>query len=107
MPALISACEVHVARIALTERESDSGNFEFDTPLLAVHPTEILAVLRLRDLLGLPNPTQIDHPLMRTPYAQITCTPAFLTSRGLRDKLLEQFLNTVRKRDPSVLPAGL
>ncbi|EJQ9336474.1 hypothetical protein NYF37_004818, partial [Salmonella enterica] len=107
LPALISACEVHVARIALTERESDSGNFEFDTPLLAVHPTEILAVLRLRDLLGLPNPMQIDHPLMQTPYAQITCTPAFLTSRGLRDELLEKFLDTVRRRDPQVLPAGL
>ncbi|MDH0094952.1 hypothetical protein N7373_26190, partial [Achromobacter mucicolens] len=80
LPALLSACDVHVDRIAITYREHETiaEEFEFYTPLLAVHPTEILAVLRLRDLLGLPNPTQIDHPLMKTPYAQITCTPAFL-----------------------------
>lgn len=64
-----------------------------------MHPTEILAVLRLRDLLGLPNPTRIDHPLMQTPYAQITCTPEFLASQDQRDELLDKFLNTVRQRD--------
>ena len=52
------ACDTHVERIALTERESDSGKFEFGSEFLAVHPTEILAVLRLRDLLGLPNPAK-------------------------------------------------
>jgi len=109
LPALLSACDVHVDRIAITyrEHETNAEEFEFSTPLLAVHPTEILAVLRLRDLLGLPNPAHIDHPLMRTPYAQITCTPAFLASLGQRDELLERFLETVRRRDPAVLPAGL
>ncbi|MFD4836908.1 hypothetical protein ACFWP0_05325 [Achromobacter sp. NPDC058515] len=107
LAALLSACDTHVERIGLTERECDSGNFEFDTPLQAVHPTEILAVLRLRDLLGLPNPAQIDHPLMQTPYARITCLPEFLTSRNHRDELLERFLDTVRRRDPGVLPPGL
>lgn len=105
LPALLAACDAHVERIGLTEREADSGNFEFYTPLLAVHPTEILAVLRLRDLLGLTNP-QIDHPLMQTPYAQITCGPVFLSSRGLRDELLDRFIDTVRRRDPAVLPKG-
>ncbi|WP_423762284.1 hypothetical protein [Burkholderia sp. NLJ2] len=109
LPALLSACDVHVERIAVTYREHEviSEQFEFSTPLLAVHPTEILAVLRLRDLLGLANPQQIDHPLMQTPYAQITCVPLFLTSRGIRDELLDKFLDTVRRRDPQVLPAGL
>ncbi|WP_313701321.1 hypothetical protein [Achromobacter sp.] len=109
LPALLSACDVHVDRIAITYREHETyaKEFEFCTPLLAVHPTEIHAVLRLRDLLGLPNPAHIDHPLMQTPYAQITCTPAFLASLGQRDELLERFLDTVRRRDPAVLPAGL
>ncbi|MGV8401400.1 hypothetical protein ACV33W_19450 [Pseudomonas aeruginosa] len=109
LPALLSACDVHVDRIAVTYREHETvaEQFEFSTPLLAVHPTEILAVLRLRDLLGLPNPGRIDHPLMQTPYAQITCTPEFLASQGQRDELLEKFLSTVRQRDPQVLPAGL
>ena len=109
LPALLTACDVHVDRIAVTYREHETiaEQFEFATPLLAVHPTEILAVLRLRDLLGLPNPTQIDHPLMQTPYAQITCTPEFLASQGQRDELLEKFLDTVRQRDPQVLSGGL
>ncbi|HGM7030207.1 TPA: hypothetical protein ACKP7A_003085 [Serratia liquefaciens] len=109
LPALLSACDVHIDRIAVTYREHETiaEQFKFSTPLLAVHPTEILAVLRLRDLLGLPNPTRIDHPLMQTPYAQITCTPEFLASQGQRDELLDKFLNTFRQRDPQVLPAGL
>ncbi|KAF0866249.1 hypothetical protein PLD_06165 [Pseudomonas sp. LD120] len=88
----------------MTEREDDSGKFEFGSVFLAVHPTEILAVLRLRDLLGLPNPKEIDHPLMKTPYAAITCLPGAVTER---DELLEQFLAVVRQRDPQVLPVGL
>ncbi|KAF0864735.1 hypothetical protein PLD_26415 [Pseudomonas sp. LD120] len=104
LSALLLACDTHVERIALTERESDSGKFEFGSVFLAVHPTEILAVLRLRDLLGLPNPKEIDHPLMKTPYAAITCLPGAVTER---DELLEQFLAVVRQRDPQVLPVGL
>ncbi|MGE6473291.1 hypothetical protein ACQKDM_27370, partial [Serratia proteamaculans] len=77
---------------------------EFSSEFLAAHPTEILAVLRLRDLLGLPNPVEIDHPLMKTPYAAITCLPGAITER---DELLEQFLTLVRRRDPHVLPSGL
>ncbi|MGQ1887835.1 hypothetical protein [Serratia marcescens] len=109
LPALLSACDVHVDRIAVTYREHETiaEQFEFSTPLLAVYPAEILAVLRLRDLLGLPNPGRIDHPLMLTPYAQITCTPEVLASQGLRDELLERFLETVRRRDPAVSPKGL
>ena len=109
LSALLSACDVHVNRIAVTYREHETipEEFEFNTPLLAVHPTEILAVLRLRDLRGLPNPTHIDHPLMQTPYAQITCTPAFLTSQGVRDELLENFLDTVHRRHPHIIPDGL
>ena len=104
LSALLVACDTHVERIALTERESDSGKFEFSSEFLAVHPTEILAVLRLRDLLGLPNPREIDHPFMKTPYAAITCLPGAVTER---DELLEQFLTLVRRRDPHVLPSGL
>ena len=104
LPVLLVACDTHVERIALTERESDSGKFEFSSEFLAVHPTEILAVLRLRDLLGLPNPREIDHPFMKTPYAAITCLPGAVTER---DELLEQFLTLVRRRDPHVLPVGL
>ena len=104
LPVILAACDTHVERIALTEKEDDSGHFEFGSVFLAVHPTEILAVLRLRDMLGLPNPAYIDHPLMQTPYAAITCLPGDVTER---DELLENFLAVVRQRDPQVLPVGI
>ncbi|KFF32175.1 hypothetical protein G039_0326855 [Pseudomonas aeruginosa VRFPA01] len=106
LPVLLLACDTHVERIAVTEREANdqSKDFEFGSVFLAVHPTEILAVLRLRDLLGLPNPTTIDHPLMQTPYAAITSRPGEVTER---DELLERYLATVRQRGPHVLPQGM
>ncbi|ELX1985314.1 hypothetical protein ONI83_004746 [Escherichia coli] len=96
---LYGACDIHIERIALTEREVNTGNFEFGNEYEAVHPTEILAVLRLRDMLNLPNPT-LDHPLMNTPYAQITTTPGQVTQP---DSLLETFLAKARERDPEVM----
>lgn len=104
LPVILAACDTHVERIALTEKEDDSGHFEFGSVFLAVHPTEILAVLRLRDMLGLPNPAYIDHPLMQSPYAAITCLPGDVTER---DELLENFLAVVRQRDPQVLPISI
>ncbi|SNS81765.1 hypothetical protein SAMN05444352_115158 [Pseudomonas japonica] len=106
LSVLLQACDTHVERIAVTEREANalSKDFEFNSVFLAVHPTEILAVLRLRDLLGLPNPVEINHPLMQTPYAAITCRPGEITER---DELLERYLATVRQRDPHVLPPEL
>ncbi|EMM4084611.1 hypothetical protein WAC87_002501, partial [Shigella flexneri] len=96
---LYDACDIHIERIALTEREVYIGNFEFGSPFEAVHPTEILAVLRLRDMLNLPNPA-LDHPLMNTPYAQITATPGQVTQP---DSLLQTFLAKARERDPEAM----
>ncbi|KHS83727.1 hypothetical protein RC84_11105 [Pectobacterium carotovorum subsp. carotovorum] len=106
LPVLLGACDTHVERIAVTEREANqqAKQFEFNSVFLAVHPTEILAVLRLREIIGLTNPAHIDHPLMQTPYAAITCQPGEVTER---DELLDRFLEVVRQRDPQVLPPGL
>lgn len=106
LPVLLAACDTHIERIAVTEREANqqAKQFEFNSVFLAVHPTEILAVLRLRESLGLPNPDHIDHPLMQTPYAAITCQPGEVTER---DELLDRFLEVVRRRDPQVLPPGI
>ncbi|MEH6372170.1 hypothetical protein [Pectobacterium carotovorum] len=106
LPVLLSACDTHVERIAVTEREANqqAKQFEFNSVFLAVHPTEILAVLRLREIIGLTNPAHIDHPLMQTPYAAITSLPGEVTER---DELLDRFLEVVRQRDPQVLPPGL
>ncbi|MCW2474223.1 MULTISPECIES: hypothetical protein [unclassified Symbiopectobacterium] len=106
LPVLLGACNTHVERIAVTEREANqqAKQFEFNSVFLAVHPTEILAILRLREIVGLTNPAHIDHPLMQTPYAAITCLPGEVTER---DELLDRFLEVVRQRDPQVLPSGL
>lgn len=105
LTALLIACDTHIERIAVTDNEANnkSKQFEFDSVFLAVYPAEILAVLRLRDMLGLANPESIDHPLMQTPYATITSLPDEVTTH---DELLEKFLDMVRQRDPQVLPAG-
>lgn len=104
LPILLNACDTHIERIALTEREVNSGLFEFGSEFEAVYPIEILAILRLRDLIGLPNPPWIDHPLMQSPYAALTCRPGMLTER---DELLQRFLMTAYQRDPQAVPLGL
>lgn len=98
-PILYNACDIHIERIALTEREMNSGDFEFGSEFEAVYPAEILAVLRLRQMLDLPSP-ELDHPLMNTPYAQITAVPGQVT---LPDSLLEAFLTKARERDPQIM----
>ncbi|MCO7634922.1 hypothetical protein NJF54_24180 [Pseudomonas guariconensis] len=103
LPVLLAACDTHVERIALTSRELDSGNFEFGSPFEAVYPAEILAILNLRRSLGLTNPF-IDHPLMKTPYAALTCPPG---THFEKDELLERFLLAARKHDPEAVPEGL
>ncbi|MEX5342399.1 hypothetical protein [Pseudomonas sp. I2] len=103
LPVLLTACDTHVERIALTSRELDSGNFEFGSPFEAVYPAEILAILNLRRSLDLANPF-IDHPLMKTPYAALTCPPE---TRFEKDELLERFLLAARKYDPEAVPEGL
>lgn len=98
---LLDACDVHVSRIGLTNKEFDSGKFEFDSPYLAVYPAEILAVLRLRESQGLTAPT-LDHPLMKTPYAGIT-SGADVAQEP--DELLEGLLAAARRRDPDIMQA--
>lgn len=104
LPILLNACDTHVERIALKDSELNTGLFEFGSVFQAVYPTEILAILRLRDLIGLPNPPRIDHPLMQSPYASLTCRPGMITER---DELLHHFLMTAYQRDPHAVPLEL
>ncbi|MDD0977584.1 hypothetical protein [Pseudomonas fontis] len=104
LPILLNACDTHVERIALKDSELNTGLFEFGSVFQAVYPTEILAILRLRDLIGLPNPPWIGHPLMQSPYAALTCRPGMITER---DELLNRFLETAYQRDPQCVPPSL
>lgn len=73
MPALLAACDYHVER---SRSLTDDEYFEFDWHLDRIHPAEILALLRLRQSLGLTVP-EIDHPVMATPIAMLGETIPF------------------------------
>ncbi|WP_245601151.1 hypothetical protein WMO13_04060 [Ignatzschineria larvae DSM 13226] len=99
---LNEACDVHIERIGLTQKEYDSGEYEFASPFEAVYPAEILGVLRLRERLGLQNP-ELTHPLLLTPYAQIT-SPA-IDHMSIEDPLLDDYLGALRKYNPELIEA--
>jgi hypothetical protein len=73
---------------------------EFELPGIYLFPYEILAFLRLREWLGLPNPTQFDHPLMNQPMAFMPSAslpvPAF-------DDLSQQVIVKYRKQYSEIL----
>lgn len=56
------------------QMSDDSDHYsvnEFDNPDYQLFPYEILAFLRLREWLGLHNPTKFEHPLMQQPLAYL------------------------------------
>ena len=65
-PLLLAACDRHT-HLAMIRKDSPDFHTHGD---LAYIPFEILAVLRLRQMLGLTNP-QLDHPLMATPLGTL------------------------------------
>lgn len=96
---VLQVCDVHLERIAITDKEFDSQEFDFNSPYEALYPVEILFVLRLREMIGLTNP-EIDHPLMNTPYANITEN---ISTESCNDLLLNNFLDAVRCREPEYI----
>lgn len=96
---VLQVCDVHIERIAITDKEFDSQEFDFNSPYEALYPVEILFVLRLREMIGLTNP-EIDHPLMNTPYAHITEN---VSIESFNDPLLNNFLHEVRRREPEYI----
>jgi len=59
---LVAACDYHVAQSrSMTSKETP----EFDILTSRLNPVEILALLRIRESLGLENPVS-DHPILRT-----------------------------------------
>jgi hypothetical protein len=65
-PLLLAACDRHTHLVMMSK---DSPDFDMCGDHTYI-PFEILAVLRLRQILGLTNP-QLDHPLMATPLGSL------------------------------------
>ncbi len=52
------------------EQNPDEDYFEFNNTYNQLYPYEIMAWLKLREHIGLSNPTQFSHPLMNQPLAE-------------------------------------
>jgi hypothetical protein len=89
-PALLNCCDWHLEQ---THRNTDEATYEFNSITFA-YPIEILAVFRLRELIGLENP-KLDHPLMNSPLGVLPSPQPWYT-----DELLENFEATLRKDLP-------
>nr|WP_241088880.1 hypothetical protein [Pseudomonas viridiflava] len=69
LPCLLAACDRHTWQ---TGKDSQKNSFDFNQVCRMERvPLEILYILRLRQWEGLPNPQQIDHPLMAAPFDQL------------------------------------
>lgn len=93
VPLLLAVCDRHTHQAHFdTSREFfDLGHYEqfYD-------PYEILSVFRLRELIGLSNPV-LDHPLMKTPLAQLPPV-----SEPYVDELLTGILSHARQEFPGL-----
>lgn len=80
---LAAAADRHTAQAKTSD---DDTTFDFDDLAYAIYPVEILAVLRLRQWRGLPNPV-MDHPLLDGLLGQLA------PPREIRgDELLEKVI---------------
>ena len=74
VPWLVAACNRHTHQ---SGRETSKTFYDFSVYTLIRTPIEILMLYRLRQMLGLKNPT-IDHPLLEAPFDQLpTPQPKF------------------------------
>lgn len=94
LPGLLAACDRHTWQ---TGKDSQKHSYDFNQDWhMERVPVEILYLLRLREWEGLPNPQQIDHPLMAAPFDQLPPeqpVPEF-------DELMQGVLNRAREDWP-------
>ena len=91
--AVLQACDFHTYR---TRESTMREIFEFASHEYKIYPVEILAVLRLRQMRGLPLP-DLDHPLMNTPLGHLQEIPAVAP-----DPLIDDLLKKLRIEFPSL-----
>lgn len=99
-PALLRCCDWHLEQ---TAQGNDEISYEFEDSYAFAYPIEILAVLRLRESIGLQNP-KLDHPLMNSPLGVLPPPQPWYT-----DELLDNFEAILRKDLPQMfdgIPSG-
>ena len=93
VPVLLAACDRHTQQARV---DSNRESYDLNQPEHDYNPFEILSVFRLRDLNGLANPV-LDHPLMKTPLAQL-----LPVSTPYMDELLAGILRHARQEFPDL-----
>jgi hypothetical protein len=93
IPALLACCDWHLDQ---TNNNTNNTTYEFTGTFAFAYPIEILAVLRLRELIGLENP-KLDHPLMNSPLGVLPPPQPWYT-----DELLDNFEAVLRKDLPQM-----
>lgn len=84
---IVDACEFRITRSRdLIDRE----NYEFSEHPYRLYPIEILMFLRIRQIMGLPNP-EVDHPLLNSPLGKIQDNSYSMTP--LQTKILEKIMS--------------
>jgi hypothetical protein len=89
-PLLIAACDRHTHE----SRSGGSAKYDIESDGFWYDPFEVLAVMKLRQLLGLENPV-VDHLLMNTPLGKLPEPVA-----PYSDALLEGVIARVRLTNP-------
>lgn len=93
---VIQMAEHHVQ---MTDDSDPDAKKEFDNPDYQLFPYEILAFLRLREWMGLANPTEFDHPLMQQPLAFL---PPTVPLPDPATPLLDQVIARYRQEFPDL-----
>jgi hypothetical protein len=69
---LLAVCDRHTHEAIYSRSSAPSKDVDFLSDPYMAWPVEVHMLFRLRDSLGLPNPLDLDHPLMKTPLAVYT-----------------------------------
>jgi hypothetical protein len=89
---LLATCDWHTHECMYSQSMRPSKQVAFISEPYMGWPIEIHAVFRLRDTLGLPNPLDLDHPLMKTPLATYTPEPWPVPHDDLLDRVTARAL---------------
>jgi hypothetical protein len=90
---LFDACDLHISR---SKWGTNKEFFEFSQDEFMIYPVEILAVLRLREFLGLENPI-LNHKLMNSPLGKL------IKLKNLQpDPLITEVISKLKKELPGL-----
>jgi hypothetical protein len=89
---LLAVCDRHTHEAIYSRSSLPSRTVDFISDPYMAWPVEVHMLFRLRDSLGLPNPLDLDHPLMKTPLAVYTPEPWPMPQDDLLERITARAL---------------